>query len=485
MKLLKRLIKKEPSATPEPKQRRIHDSMVRAFSLTSSIEGETSFSTSVVPISQIINRTQRKLVAQSRDAYMRNNNMHKFVRLCKNNVIGEKGVQLQMNIKNEKLERDELAIEAIETHFAEWCRKQNCDISQRKSLSQIQKLAIGCAATDGEYLIRLLNGHGKYGLQLQILDPQLIPVNYHGDLKGGSYIRHGIEFNEYNAIVAYYFKKSCQNYENDYTRIPANEIIFDFLPEFPMQKRGFPWGYTALSDLEKLHDLDNTVLDKMDNAASMTGFAKIAGKSSYGDADIIELERDAITLLGHDDDLQLFNIQYPSGEAKQFNKTKLQGIGSGMGVPYHSLTGDLEGANYSSLRSGELDSRELWKELQEWFINGFMHTVFEAWLKNALLKGIIKDASGKVLSPVKFDYYNKPLFQGRRWSWVDPSKDIKAAEVALKNNLISHSTLMRERGYDPETIFKEIASDKKKMQELGITNEDVLNYNPEPQEEDE
>jgi len=67
----------------------------------------------------------------------------------------------------------------------------------------------------------------------------------------------------------------------------------------------------------------------------------------------------------------------------------LRGIASGMGVSYNSLAGDLEGANYSSLRQGALEDRDYWKTLQQWFIDHFMYPIYEAWLECAILSGAL------------------------------------------------------------------------------------------------
>jgi len=41
---------------------------------------------------------------------------------------------------------------------------------------------------------------------------------------------------------------------------------------------------------------------------------------------------------------------------------------------------DLEGVNYSSIRAGVLEDREIFKGLQDWFIRSLVMPVFDEWV---------------------------------------------------------------------------------------------------------
>ncbi|MBK7121299.1 MAG: phage portal protein [Comamonadaceae bacterium] len=71
-------------------------------------------------------------------------------------------------------------------------------------------------------------------------------------------------------------------------------------------------------------------------------------------------------------------------------KTRLRSIASGMGVTYHGLANDLEGVNFSSIRSGTLEERDAWMVLQDWFAEAFLRPVFGEWLSWSLTKGAIR-----------------------------------------------------------------------------------------------
>jgi lambda family phage portal protein len=169
-----------------------------------------------------------------------------------------------------------------------------------------------------------------------------------------------------------------------------------------------------------------------------------------------------------------WNPQYPSGEFAPFHKAMLRGIASGLGVSYVNLANDLEGVNFSSIRQGTLDEREHWKELQEWLIESLIEPVFAAWLPRALLAGRITVDTPRGPRPLRaerIDKYRAVEWQPRRWDWIDPNADVKAA-VASKNNLLaSPGQIIRDRGRDPDSVWQEIGRDIQAMRAAGIPDE--------------
>ena len=109
-----------------------------------------------------------------------------------------------------------------------------------------------------------------------------------------------------------------------------------------------------------------------------------------------------------------------------------------------------------------LDSREHWKELQQWLIETLVHRVFEAWLPIALLGGKLQ-ANGRPLNPARLDRYMAVTWQARRWDWVDPRADTQSAVDRKNNFLTSPSTIIREQGKDPSEVWTETARDMRAM----------------------
>ena len=88
-------------------------------------------------------------------------------------------------------------------------------------------------------------------------------------------------------------------------------------------------------------------------------------------------------------------------------------------------------------------------------IGSIMVPMFEEWLQSALLTGI-RMFNGSVLPASKFEKFSAHTWQGRRWSWVDPLKDIQAAVMAIENGLASPQQIAAQTGRDVADIIDDI-----------------------------
>ena len=353
----------------------------------------------------------------------------------------------------------------------------------------ILQSAVNTAAKDGEFMIRELRGMGPMGYMLQTLDPQRCPVDYNVDrLPGGRFVRQGIEFSREGRAVAYYFQTADASAGAGYAhggarleRIAAGEIIHGFLEEIEGQRRGIPWAATALWRMHMLNGFEKSALVNARVGASKTGFFE--WRDGYGpdedDADGVEEELVIEHAGGEFQELpegltfKEWSPQYPTNEFGPFRKAMLQGAGAGLGVAYVSFANDLEGVNFSSIRQGVLDEREHWQDLQEWLIETLVDRVYRGALEVGLLLGQVSD--GRItLRPERRLKFESVIWQGRRWPWVDPTKDVNA-EVTAKNNLLSApSEIIRKQGRDPSAVWRTMSSDIKEMSAAGIPRDFIM-----------
>ncbi|GHE88341.1 phage portal protein [Aliiroseovarius zhejiangensis] len=434
----------------------------------------------------IIDRNQKILVARSREQAANNDYMKNYLRLCRQNIVGSRGISLQAQAKDgDRL--DTAANDALELFWHKWCRAENCDHKGRRSFRLILQGAITAAAKDGEFMIRELRGKaaGPMGYALQTLDPQRCPVDYNIDrLSGGRFVRQGIEYSSEGRALAYYFMR----YDNRGTgyahgsssldRIAAGEIIHGFVEDVEGQRRGIPWAATALWRMKMLAGFEKSALVNARIGAAKTGFIEWDPEFAPDEEDddeefVIEHAGGEIQELPVGAKFKEWNPQYPSGEFSPFRKAMLQGAGAGLGVAYVSFANDLEGVNFSSIRQGVLDEREHWMDLQEWLIETLVDRVYRGALEAGLLLGLVKNGPIR-LRPESREKYENVLWQARRWAWVDPAKDIKA-EVDSKNNLLtSPSEIIRKSGRDPQTVWKNMAADIDQMKSAGIPIEFIM-----------
>ncbi len=435
----------------------------------------------------LIRMHQRVLVARAREQTVNNDYAKAFVRMCRQNIVGPKGVMLQAQSRDESGKLDTLANQAIEAAWEKWGHRDSCDVAGRQSWRQLQASAIVSAVRDGEFMFRKIYGAdaGPFGFALQVLDPQRCHPQFDQyDLPDGRFIRAGIEFNQYGRPIAYHFtvaKESDSFYNYSYAglhyhRIPAEEIIHGFLPEMVGQKRGLPWMATGLFRMKQLNGFENAAIVNARIGASKMGVIqwKEGRGPEFDDDEQLNFEMSAepgeFPVLPEGAELHEWNPQFPSGEFATFNKAMLRGIAAGFGVLYNNLANDLEGVNFSSIRQGTLDEREHWKEMQEWLIESLIQPVFEAWLPRALLGGHVT-VKGRPLKPERIDRYAVVTWQPRRWAWIDPRADVDASIAAKNQLLLSPGQIIREQGRDPGDVWREIAADIEEMKAAGIPDE--------------
>lgn len=433
-------------------------------------------------IDQYLYEELRSLRSRSRKMVRSNPYGKRFVAMVKSNVVGPNGVNIQCQSRRFRPGFGELldtpANDAIEAAFRDWGH-HHCDFHGRSTWIDLQNLAISCAAQDGEFIFEKRYG-GKYGFQLKAIDAELLDVRKNEHTKKGE-IRLGIEYDKDGRIVRYWFREKERN---QYDRgksyaIEARNIIHGFISEWPDQSRGAPWMHASLERSKHLEKYEEAAIIKARSTAATMGLLKSgSGDAPYeGDDGLIDGGPDGgdITLDQYDagtikdiGDREFINVDsdYPHQMYSAFVKAHLQGIASGLGISYHALANDLEGVNYSSIRAGVLEDREVFKGLQNWFIRCFIRPVFEEWLLWAWTKQVITVGTRPLSRPV--DDYMLAHYQGRRWSWVDPQKDGNANKLAIDNRLKSRSQIMRESGDDPESVWREIQHEEEIMRELGI-----------------
>lgn len=420
----------------------------------------------------------RELRARSRKMVRSNPYGKRFVSTIKNNVVGPSGVNLQSRITMRDGTLDRLGNDAVEAAFKDWS-EFHCDFTGKNTFLELQNLAIANAAQDGEFIFQFIKGKaaGKYGFQLRAIDPELLDVEKNQKTKTGE-IRLGVEYDSSDRVVRYHFCRRgfMGDYQHrEYYSLPAEEILHGYITDYVDQSRGVPWMHSSLERSKHLEKYDEAAIVNArmgastmavlhgDGASEYTGDEM--GEGAYEGATLDTYETGTIKDIGNRTITQL-DPDYPHQMYDSFVKSQLRGIASGLGVSYHSLSNDLEGVNYSSIRAGVLEDREIFKGLQNWFINSFVAPVYRAWIGSAYLMGAVKIGSTSLSRNLE-DYMN-PHYQPRRWAWVDPQKDGIANQLALDARLKSQSQIMREQGDDPDSVWLEIARDQQRMESLGI-----------------
>lgn len=420
------------------------------------------------------------IVARSRKGAEDYDHYKKFIQLIRDNVAGPSGFSLNAQVRDPNGSLDNLACKAIEDTFWEFSKKGNFTVCGTMSRADVERMLVSSWGTDGE--VMAVCRYGKkyaHGFALQIIDPVRLHPAHYQKLGNGNVIRHGIEMDDDNRPVAYHFKRmdeAAVGYNNgpEYQRVDAANVIHWFLPEKVGQKRGLPPGRTALWRLRMLSGFEDAAITNARVAAAKMGFLTNPDGEDLDDDEPLSLDAEPGVFedIGNRE-VKTVDWQFPDSAMEPFVRALLRSCAASCNVSYHNFANDLTSVNFSSIRQGALDEREVWKGLQESFIGGFVMIVFEKWLEAALLnqKILVPSATGtpKPLRFDKIDKYKAVSFTGRRWSWIDPAAEQTANEKAVAQGFKSRSEVIRETSTrDPEEVWDEIERENKELAKRGI-----------------
>lgn len=427
---------------------------------------------------------------RSRDLAKNEPLAQKYLEMVTTNVVGANGFTLQARISDSvkkadgtfEARQDGLANAAIEAAWLDWSRASVCDVSGRMSFPDMTRAIIRGVARDGEALVRIREGaNNKYGYALQYLDIERLDTTLNREQAPGvNQIIMGVEMDGDGRPVAYWLLAAPLGRDpigKKHAVIPAAEIIHLFITDDPEQVRGIPWMHASMIRIHHLKGFQEAAIIAARVGASKMGFftSPDGDATPLGDgeddagAPFTEAEPGQFGMLPPGYGFESFNPDYPHANYESFVKAAKRDIGSGFGAAYHSLGNDLEGVNFSSIRSGTLEERDNWMLIQRWLIGALLEPVYAGWMDNALLSGAILLPNGAALPAAKRQKFMAHEFQGRRWQWVDPLKDINASVIAVQNRLASPYTIAAQQGMDIEDVLDDIARFEAAAKARGIT----------------
>jgi lambda family phage portal protein len=435
----------------------------------------------------------RTLRGRARDLCQNNDYAKKYLLLARMNICGPNGFKFQADVREDGGTSDLQANKKIEEAWADWSKMTNCTVTGLHSLRQVQDLAVRHLVRDGEFVARCIRGKQyKYGFALQILEPDLLNETVNTTLDNGNVIVMGVEFDAVRRPVAYYFAKPVSSaiayqltFIREHERVPAADVFHVYDADRCMQSRGVSWYAASMYRLRMLTGYEDATLSKARAAATTGGFftsetgAEYTGPEQDPDGNqIMPLEPGEWVTLPAGVKATSIDPNFPSTSHEPFIKGTLRGIASGLGVAYSSLANDLADVNYSSIRAGIVEERDVWRYNQGIIVERFLAPLYERWLESALLSGNLN------LPFSKFDKFNRPVFTGRRWAWVDPLNDVQAEVAQVDAGFKTRTEIIAERGENIEDVYRELSEEKKLAAKYGLKNLNGVEENgptkPEP-----
>lgn len=317
---------------------------------------------------------------------------------------------------------------------------ETADFYGTQHLDSLQATIMAAVIRDGECFVQLIQTFrpSEPALQLKLLEADMCPHEFTAFTDSGNRILSGIEYDAAGRKVAYHFHKfhpgeshSMTNYAWDLIRIPAENVLHVYHSERPGQQRGISWLAPVLTQIKALSDYEDAVLERTKLQNLYTGFitrpAPLAGQENVdpltgelityaaNGAPMVNLEPGAMIELAPGEGVEFSKPPGTGADHKDYIKTRLQAIASGVGLPFISLSGDVENLSDRSLRVVIQDFRRQVEAHQyNLIINQFLRPVYKAWHKWLILLGPLSFRNAMMAENCEFA---PPRFKERLNKW--------------------------------------------------------------------
>jgi lambda family phage portal protein len=436
------------------------------------------------------------LRGRSRNLVRDNPHAASATRVWVDNVVGQ-GLQYHPLVKLGDESLDTVTNGVLRRWWEAWGTRSVCTMDRRHAWHDVERLIARTEFVDGEFLAIEHTGRGvnEFGYALQLMDPdQLDETLNQPASKGRNEIRMGVEVNEWSEAVAYHFwpghPSDLSFGRHERIVVPAARVLHYYEVLRPGQTRGVPRLAPVMARLKLIDGYSEAAL-----AAAVAGACSAILFKQSEDADVggdgeedqngeipLEMEPAMSRLLPKGIEPVFSDVKYPSTAHDNYVNSELRAMAVGVGIAVHALTGNVAEANFSSIRSAEIQQREVYR-IEHRRLSTHMHSrVLRGALRNSVLYGAID------LPEPDWRRYAPHRFAGRGWTWVDPLKDLKAAELELALRLTTRSKLAMESGRPWEEVLQEWDQDMTLAKEWGVDLPDPkpMGAKPEPKEtEDE
>lgn len=326
-------------------------------------------------------------------------------------------------------------------------------------------------------------------MQVQMLDPEFVPMLDADSWPGmqiGNRIRSGIEFTPIGQRVAYWVWKyhptdsqatNVQGMYQDLTRVPASDMIHVFEPIRPGQLRGVSLMAPVLARLRNIGDYDDAVLERQKLANLFVAFITRTMPTADTDIDIDPLTNLPIDYssgeplagmhpgltqeLDPGQDVKFANPPEAGTTYSDYMRTQNMGTAAAAGIPYEIFSGDIANVSDRTLRVIIQEFRRL-AEQRQWqiIIPMFCQKVVNWFAEAALLAGKINES--------ELDAVKRCEHAPHGWQYIHPVQDPQGKKLEVDAGFRSRSSVIAERGDDPDAVDEERSADKKRETELDI-----------------
>jgi len=431
------------------------------------------------------------------------------------------GIGLKLNAKiNDKIigiTREQAAVyEAeLEAWFAAWFESCYCDLTHEQNGYSLQALAYRNYLIDGDCfaLLPMVKREGtEFELCVQVIEAGRVS-NPHWAMDDDK-IKGGITVDENGRHTVTHITNKHPWSRNDktvewkpyqtFSSTGRRNVLHVYERLWPGQTRGEPLLAPVMEVLRMLSKYTETEIMATVLASMFTVFIKSdspqnAFRPMEGVPEIKDNRSPATTgykmapgamiKLANDEDVSFADPKRPNTGFDAFFEAMLKQIGMALGIPYEVLTKHFT-ASYSAARASMLEAWRTFYTRREWFARQFCQPIYEAFVEEAVLKGVI-NLPGFAAA----DALIKQAWCGSEWvgpgkGQIDELKEAQAADFRIKAGLSNRAIEVPAlTGKDWEDVQQQLARENQVIAKLGtapaVPGEEEVDENGDPIEKDE
>lgn len=168
------------------------------------------------------------------------------------------------------------------------------------------------------------------------------------------------------------------------------------------------------------------------------------------------------------EEFALHAAKSPGDQYLPFSKNLLREVARCIGTTYEAMTGDYEGATYSSVRMGNSSIFFVTMRRRGRIAVPFVQPIYAAWLDEEVATGRIAWPGGYAAFAARRAAATQADWYGPAKPTADDLKTAKAQSERLANGTTSLSYECAEYGLDPETVFEQRQKDRKLAERFGL-----------------
>ena len=171
--------------------------------------------------------------------------------------------------------------------------------------------------------------------------------------------------------------------------------------------------------------------------------------------------------LGDGETMNFANPPEAGTNYSDYMRTSHMGTAAAAGLPYELFAGDIREISDRTLRVLINDLRRF-AEQRQWqiVIPQMCQKVVDWFAESAFLASLVSED--------EIDDVKRCEHAPHGWAYIHPVQDVQGKAMEVSNGFRSRSSVIGERGDDPETVDEERASDQEREEELGLPIQGVL-----------